>query len=141
MPRMVSSPSLVSTLRQQAAQALTSLQKEIARRESELTSLKAEAQRWQAIVQQKSSGVRVRTQNHALNGTRVQWDEVLQALPETFTARQVMQKTAKPKGQVYSGISRWVGMKKVKKVAEGYQKVAAGQAAAPVQSKAKRKSS
>jgi hypothetical protein len=137
MPRTAHSPSLVSTLRQQAAQALGSLQKAIAQRETALTFLKAEATRWQAIVQPQQPGAPARPQKHAPAGTRVQWEEVLQALPATFTAREVAQKTAKPKGQVYNGISRWVATKKVKKVAEGYQKVTVGRSASPAQGEQK----
>jgi hypothetical protein len=140
MPRTAPSPSLVSTLRQQAAQALGRLHKEIAQRETELTSLKAEAQRWHAIVQQQPPGVPARMQKHAPDGTRVQWDDVLHALPETFTAREVAQKTAKPKGQVYNGIHRWVATKKVKKVAEGYQKLPVGRPPTPAKGEEKRKS-
>jgi hypothetical protein len=140
MPRTTSSPSLVSTLRQQAAQALGSLQKEIAQRETELTALKAEAARWQAIVQHQWPGVSSRMKNHSPTGSRVQWDEVLQALPETFTAQEIAKKTSKPKGQVYNTLHRWIGMKKIKKVAEGYQKVTAGQSALSAKSTDKRKS-
>jgi hypothetical protein len=49
---------------------------------------------------------------------------VLAGLPATFRSREVQQKTGKPMEQVYSGLSRWVKDKKVKKSPDGtYQKI------------------
>ncbi len=142
MTRKAPALSYLYALHQQATRTLAAINKEITRREAELTLLKAEATRWQAVAhaQQKNPSSPLPRQSHTPAGSRLQWDTVLQELPETFTARVVAQKTAKPIGQVYVGVRRWMKKKKVKKVAEGYQKVMVGRSPSPIKGDEKRKS-
>ena len=50
MPRTVSLQSLLASLKQQSSRTVVALRQEIARRERELTELKAEAARWSSVV-------------------------------------------------------------------------------------------
>jgi hypothetical protein len=53
------------------------------------------------------------------------WGAVLKELPARFTTRDVVEKTRKPQGQVYAGISRWMKGKQVRQIKDGYQKISA----------------
>jgi hypothetical protein len=118
--------SLLTTLKQQAKKALASLQKEIARREKELTALQGEVSRWESVLSGQSrlgrttAGARGR---HKPGSTRLDWNAVLTKLPSSFSVKQVAEETGKPIQQAYAGVSRWVTDKKVKKGKNGYQKV------------------
>lgn len=126
MPRNATSQSVLSILKQQTTKALSSLQQEIARRERELTALKAEAMRWMRALGAARGGTRTTAAPaRRLRGKqeRLDWDAILTELTPTFTAKDVAQKTGKPMEQVYAGVSRWIKNKKVKKTKEGYQKL------------------
>ena len=125
MPKTIQA---VRRLRAQAAKAIAALEKEIVTQEQELAALKQEAVRWQRVL-----GGRVpRTQGAGApgrarrEGRRVDWSTVLAELPQTFTAKDVAQKTSKPVRQIYVYLSRWGKDKKVRKGKEGYQKVSPG---------------
>ena len=125
MPKTIQA---VRRLRAQAAKAIAALEKEIVTQEQELAALKQEAVRWQRVL-----GGRVpRTQGAGApgrarrEGSRVDWSTVLAELPQTFTAKDVAQKTSKPIRQIYVYLSRWGKDKKVRKGKNGYQKVSPG---------------
>lgn len=127
MPRGATPQTVLSGLKQQASKALSSLQQEIARRERELTMLKAEAARWVRAL--GDSGRRARGTSFRgmrREQSRIDWSQVLGELPANFTAKDIAQKTGKPMEQVYAGVSRWVKDKKIKKTKDGYQKLASG---------------
>jgi hypothetical protein len=46
-------------------------------------------------------------------------------LPSRFTSKDIAQKSGKPMRQVYAYVSRWMKGKKVRRMKDGYQKVAA----------------
>src|SRR4029453_17796424 len=107
-------PNPLNPLKKQAVRVLTSLRREIGQREKELTLLKQEAQRWQDAVSGRSSvingsGVRRGEKTRS----RLDWQVVLNELPETFVPKDVAQKTGKPMEQVYAGLARWAKDKKV----------------------------
>jgi hypothetical protein len=134
MPRYAAPySSLLSTLKQQAKKALASLQKEITRRERDLTTLKGEVSRWESVLSGQSrlgrtmTGTRGRRKS---SGTRLNWNAVLTQLPSSFSVKQVAEETGKPIQQAYAGVARWVTDKKVKKGKNGYQKVGSTNSAA-----------
>lgn len=66
-----------------------------------------------------------RPAKRATSSGRVDWDEVLAALPSTFTIDDVMSTPgarAKGRNQVYPAINRWVKAKKARKVGTGRYK-------------------
>ena len=125
MPQTVLPHPILITLKRQAASALTSLQQEIAQRERELTELKAEAARWQSMVRghaRVASTTAVSSPTRARQRPRLDWNAILRQLPATFTAQEVVATAGKPIEQIYTHVSRWKNAKKIRKVANGYQK-------------------
>ena len=91
-----------------------------------LATLKAEAARWQSVLQEPARRVSPAvTPSRLLPSKRPQldWSAILKGLPNRFTAQDVAQKASKPIEQVYVHVSRWMKDKKVRKVEGGYQKV------------------
>ena len=131
MPRRKTPPSFLDTLKRQTAKVVDSLQQEITQRAKELAVLKEEATRWANIIGGQLHTVRTTASRRRTRkkGARLDWNAVLAALPPTFTAKDVAQKTGKPMEQVYAGVSRWAKDKKIKKSKNGYRKVAAAGAA------------
>lgn len=125
MPQRTRSQPLLTTLHQQATEALASLHEEITQRERELAELKAEAARWQNVMGGQSQRVRTAAVPRQARKPqrRVDWNALLTGFPRTFTAREVATKAGKPIAQVYTHVSHWMKEKKVRKVADGYQKV------------------
>jgi hypothetical protein len=117
-----SSLTVLTRLKREAAKATTALQKEIMRRESELSSLRSELGRWQAISSDgKSHGAKPKARKVE---KRLDWNRILTALPGKFTTKDVQRKSGKPLAQVYSGLGRWTKEKKVRRVEGGYERVA-----------------
>ena len=126
MPQRTTRHLLLTSLQREARRALAALRKEIARRERELAALKAEATRWQSVLQGPARGGGLGVTPPRLSPSqrpRLDWSALLQELPTRFTIRAVAQKAGKPLGHVYVYMSRWMKDKKVRKVAGGYQKV------------------
>ena len=125
MPKTIQA---VRRLRAQAVKAVAALEKEIVTQEQELAALKQEAARWQRVLGGRVPRTRgARAPGRARReGSRVDWSTVLAELPQTFTAKDVAQKTSKPIRQIYVYLSRWGKDKKVRKGKEGYQKVSPG---------------
>src|SRR6266849_2507756 len=126
MLKRVSRHPLLATLAQQATKALVTLHQEITQREQELTTLKAEAARWQSVVRgpaRVASPTVTPPQVPPPKRTQLDWSAILKGLPNRFTAQDVAQKASKPIEQVYVHVSRWMKDKKVRKVEGGYQKV------------------
>lgn len=126
MPRKSGPRSLLASLKQQGAKALAALRQEITRREQELVVLKTEEERWKEVVgaQPRATTAASTRKPATKKRPRLDWDTVLSQLPATFIAQEVKQKTHKPMGQVYAGLSRWVEDRKVKKNPNGkYQKI------------------
>ena len=117
----------VRGFRQQAAQAVAALEREIAKQEKELRDLKRETARWRSVLAGKSAGGSATVAPSRTRRARKQldWNAVLAGLPGTFTTKEVAQKTAKPPDQISAGIARWVKANKVRKGREGYRKLAA----------------
>lgn len=128
MPRKATRRSILTTLKQQTVKALASLQKEIAKRETELEALRAEAARWTGVLggqSQAPSAPSASYRARAAKRSRLDWGVVLTGLPAKFTAQEVARKSGKPMDQVYAGVGRWVRDKKVRKGKGGYRKVSA----------------
>ena len=110
--------TVLTRLKKEAAKAAAALERDIARREAELTSLRSELERWQAVLAAGTSGKRVTGEQ------RVDWKGALAALPATFTPQDVRRQTGKPIAQIYSALSRWRKEQKVSRATDGrYQKV------------------
>ena len=121
MPRTKTSRSAFNVLKKQANKVLSSLRREIAQKEKELASLRQDAQRLDAVV----SGRAVAAAGGGAPRMRLDWNLILKELPDTFTSKEVGQKSGKPMEQVYAGLNRWIKDRKVRKGKEGYQKVGA----------------
>ena len=118
---------LLTSLQREVSRALAALRQEITKREQELAAFKAEAARWQGLVQgpaRKASPAAV-TPPQAPPSKRplLDWSAILKALPTRFTTQDVAQKAGKPTDQVYVHLSRWMKDKKVQRVKDGYQQV------------------
>jgi hypothetical protein len=114
------------SLKQQSTRALASLQQEIAKREKELTLLRAAEKQWKGVMGAQPSAARpaTATRRRVSKKKRLDWNKVLAGLPVTFNNKLVQQKTGKPMEQVYAGLSRWVKDNKVKRNPDGvYQKL------------------
>ena len=126
MPQRASRLPLFAGLQREATKALAALRQEIAQRERELATLKAEAARWQSVMQEPASRVSPAITPSRLlpsKRPRLDWGRVLQELPTRFSTQDVAQKSGKPLGHIYVHVSRWRKDKKVRRVKEGYQKV------------------
>lgn len=121
MPRTKSSRDAVNILKKQAGKILTSLRREIAQKEKELTTLKQDVQRLQTVVNDRTVAF-----TGGPSRTRLDWNLVLKELPDTFASKEVSLKSGKPMEQVYAGLNRWIKDRKVRKGKDGYQKIAAG---------------
>ena len=117
---------LLLDLRRDATKVLATLRQEITQRERQLTTLKAEAARWQSVVRgpaRVASPTVTPPQVPPPKRSQLDWSAILKGLPNRFTAQDVAQKASKPIEQVYVHVSRWMKDKKVRKVEGGYQKV------------------
>jgi hypothetical protein len=117
---------LLTGLKREASKALAALRQEIVQREQELAALKAEAARWQSVMQEPATGVGPAVtppRELPSKRPRLDWSVVLKELPTRFTTKDVAQKTGKPIAHVYVYMSRWMKDKKVRRVKDGYQKV------------------
>jgi hypothetical protein len=126
MPQRTTHHLLLTSLQREANRALAALRTEIAQRERELAALKAEATRWQSVLQGPARGVGLVVTPPRMSPSkrpRLDWSAILKELPTRFTLQAVAQKAGKPLGHVYVYMSRWRKDKKVRKVAGGYQKV------------------
>ena len=127
MPKRTSRPPLLTTLHREAAQTLAVLHKEISRREHELAVLKTTATRWQAVLQApagKAPPTASLARDRSAKRSRLDWSAVFHDLPPRFTTQAVAQKAGKPLAQVYTHLSGWMKAKKLRRVKDGYQKVA-----------------
>lgn len=120
MPRTKSSQSALGLLKKQASKVLNSLRREVAQKEKDLAALRQDMHRLQGIVSARAVvGV------GGAPRVRLDWNLVLKELPDTFSSRDVGEKSGKPMEQVYAGLNRWIKDRKVRKGKDGYQKVGA----------------
>src|SRR5713226_4616832 len=116
MPQRATHLPLFTSLQREASRALAALRKEIAQRERELAALKAEATRWQSVLQGPARGVGLVVTSPRMSPSkrpRLDWSTILKGLPTRFTIQEVAQNAGKPLGHVYVYISRWMKDKKV----------------------------
>jgi hypothetical protein len=124
MPRMAFPHRFLTPLYQKAFNALSTLRRDIARREKELAYLKAEMTRWQKV----TNGRVIASRPQTAKRRHLDWGALLRELPARFTTKDVAAKTAKPLPQVYSRIWQWTKDKKITKDKTGYRKLSpAGQ--------------
>jgi hypothetical protein len=112
----------LTALKKQAAQTLGSLQKEIARREKELSALQNEA----AVCQQLLHGrVSKSSAKGSLGGSgkRIDWRSVLADLPKQFTAKDVIDKVNKPAAGIYTQLYQMTKANRLRRTKDGYEKV------------------
>jgi len=126
MPQRTAQLTSLMSFQRQATRAVATLATEIRQREKELAVLKAQAARWQRLLQVPAPGRRPAgssPQGRPSQRLRVDWSAVLQALPNRFTTKELAQKPSKPVAHVYVHLSRWMKEKKIRRVKDGYQKV------------------
>jgi hypothetical protein len=119
MARTKTSQTALGVLKKQASKVMTSLRREIAQKEKELSALRQDVQRLQGMVNGKSAVA------SGASRVRLDWNLVLKELPDTFSSKDVGVKSGKPMEQVYAGLNRWIKDRKVKKGKDGYQKTGA----------------
>src|SRR5262249_38746781 len=129
MPQRTSRLPVLATFHRDAGKALATLQKEITQREQELTALKTEASRWQSLLQEPAgqdgaAAARAPRKRARSKRRRLDWNAIFKELPARFTSKDLAQKSGKPLAQIYALVSRWGKEKKVRRVKDGYQKVA-----------------
>jgi hypothetical protein len=112
--------SVLARRKREVAKAVAALRAEVTRRETELTSLRAELERWQAVLSVGATG------GGGRRAPRLDWGRVLAALPATFTPQEVGRRAGKPMAQVYARLSRWAKGKKIHRVTGGYRKGGGG---------------
>lgn len=109
----------VAGLKKQAAQTLVALEKEIAKKEKELATLREEADICQQVLGKPTS----KTSAKGSSGKRVDWKAVLGSLPKQFTAKDVMAKIGKSPAAVYTQLYQMTRAGRLNRTKEGYQKV------------------
>lgn len=119
MARTKTSLTALGVLKKQASKVLTSLRREIAQKEKELSALRQDVQRLQGMVNGRAAAA------SGASRVRLDWNLVLKELPDTFSSKDVAAKSGKPMEQVYAGLNRWIKDRKVKKGKDGYQKTGA----------------
>jgi hypothetical protein len=127
MPQRAVRLSSLTNLQRQATAVLAAVTKEIQQREHELAALKAEAARWQSVLHEPTRGngpIAPAPGRRSGKRRRLDWTAILKELPARFTTKDIAQKTGKPIAQAYTYVSRWMKDQKVKRVKDGYQKVA-----------------
>lgn len=115
----------LDALKKQASKQLATLEKEIAGRQQQLDSLRAEAEMVMRVLG-KSSGSATSTRaktDKSGQRTRTDWQPVLNSLPKNFSVKDVLAKLEHTPGNIYVRLGKWVDQKKVKKVGKGYQKL------------------
>lgn len=133
MARMSRSRTLLSLegklggIRREVQKVLRGLRQEIARRETELASLKAEYDKGTDLLRGKVTGKPVRARRRTRRARQVNWKAVFGSLPPRFTLQTLARHPAarkRPKAHLYAIVSRW---KKEKKLtpdpAGGYRKL------------------
>src|SRR5712691_6601925 len=126
MPQRALRHPLLAGLQRGATKTLAALRQEITQRAHELAALKAEAARWQSVLQGPARRARPAVAPPPVppaKRPRLDWSAILKELPTRFTPQEVAQKAGKPPGHVYVYMSRWMKAKKVRRVKDGYQKV------------------
>jgi hypothetical protein len=122
MARQSGIKSAYLKIRDEAVSALRQTRAEIQARESELDQLRKQEQQLSALVGPVPSAERP-----AATGRRINWMAVLEQLPKEFTAsdvRKVQGLGEKASSEIFSGITRWINTKAVKRKDRGiYQRV------------------
>lgn len=120
-------PGLLPTSARGTAKKRTTKKRATAKKKSAAKRAASSAKKKSA--QKKATTARkkkaARPAKRATSSGRVDWDEVLAALPSTFTIDDVMSTPgarAKGRNQVYPAINRWVKAKKARKVGTGRYK-------------------
>lgn len=106
-------------LKKQAAQTLGSLEKQIAKIEAELATLREEADICRRFLGKPTGNASAR----GSSGKRIKWAEVLGSLPTQFTAKQVMEKINKPPAAVYTQLYQMTKTGRLNRTKDGYEKV------------------
>jgi len=129
---------IFAPLRRRATAVLNTLASEIAKRESQLHTLRQQADAWRSVLGGGARGP-VRGISAVRNGrvgrpgpakrgaARIDWDQVLVSVPKRFGVDDVMKHPgarAKGRPQIYPALTRWEAGKKIRRVGTGqYEKV------------------
>lgn len=109
----------LGSLKKQAAQTLGSLEKQIAKIETDLATLREEADMCRRLLGKPTSISLTR----GPSGKRVNWVQVLGSLPRQFTAKQVIEKINKPPAAVYTQLYQMTKAGRLNRTKDGYEKV------------------
>lgn len=112
----------LTALKKQAAQTLRALQKEILRREKELSSLQNEAAACQQLLHGKAFKASAKETSGGI-GKRIDWGSVLADLPKQFTAKDVIGKVNKPAAGIYTQLYQMTKANRLKRTKNGYEKI------------------
>lgn len=110
-------------LRSEAVKALQGIQREIRRRETELSELRQQEQKIQSVMGRPAKEAVPKGGPRS----RIDWRAVLSRLPKQFTAadvRKVRGLAGKHSREIFAGITRWIDAKLVKRKERGvYERV------------------
>ena len=110
----------LTSLRSEAAKTLRGLRKEIARREKELAEMYEEASICRQLLGKSDPAGSARG---GMRKKRIDWVSVLGALPQEFTARDVIAKISKPPAAVYTQLYQMTKTNRLKRTKDGYAKI------------------
>lgn len=109
----------MASLKKQAAQTLTALEKQISALEQDLTALNEEADICRQLLGKPTSKASAK----GSSGKRVNWADVLGSLPKQFTAKDVIAKIGKPPAAIYTQLYQMTKAGRLKRTKDGYEKV------------------
>lgn len=108
----------LENLKKQAAQTLESLEKQIAKLETDLSALHEEANICRQVLGKPLSKASAK----GSSGKRINWAEVLGSLPKQFTAKQVIDRIGKPPAAIYTQLYQMTKAGRLKRTKDGYEK-------------------
>jgi len=100
----------LGAVRQDVLEFLRGLKREIAKREEEITALKAELAKGTELLSGRAAPVAASARSQVRRARQINWKDVFRSLPERFTLKALVQHPVagrRPKGHLYAILSRW----------------------------------
>lgn len=97
-------------IRREVLKVLRSLKREIAKREEELTGLKAEYAKGEDLLRGRARPGPARVRRRTKRSRQINWKEVFRSLPARFTLKTLTRHSMagrRPKAHLYAVLSRW----------------------------------
>lgn len=100
----------LGVIRREVLKVLRSLKREIAKREEELTGLKAEYAKGEDLFRGRARPGPARVRRRTKRSRQINWKEVFRSLPARFTLKTLTRHSVagrRPKAHLYAVLSRW----------------------------------